>query len=132
MTDEAADAFIGANLNDCILTHAETNLGFGGTDACSIRIENADVEVAVVPTVPTPVDMEEAILVDAINDEGMTCLVAAGREDDGTTCLKFPDEQFVPVIEGVAFTIDGCGTFVVIEMIAEGFGNVLGIGSATA
>ena len=127
---EAADAFVGAYLNDGILIHAETNLGFGGTDTCSIRIEDIDVEVSVVPTVPTPIDMEESILVDTIDDEGMPRLVAAGRENDGATCLKFTDEQFVPIVEGKAFAIDGCSALVIIKIITEGIGNVLIISSA--
>ena len=76
--------------------------------------------------------MVEAVRIDTIDDESMTCLVAVGREDDGTTCLKFAVEQLEPAVVGVAFAIDEGRAIVVVEVMLEGVGDVFTIGAAAS
>ena len=82
--------------------------------------EVGEGEVAVADVAPAPVDVEEAGLVVAVDDEGVAARGAAAGVDEGSAGVELVADEVDPLVVGHGLLVGVVHAGVVVEVVLEG------------
>ena len=88
----------------------------GATRALQVGIEYVKHEVAVALAIPTPVDVEHAITIIAVADEGMATALLVATIDDRASSRKLAINEVCPSLSCVALAALHVGTGIVVKV----------------
>ena len=93
-------------------------------------VDFVDNKIAVVGSAPTPVVVEEVVVVVAVAHESMSATFAIARIIDGPSDVELPLEQVLPVGKGIVVSASDFGFIRIGEIVFNGIGHVFGVGTA--
>ena len=116
-----------AEVEECPLAHAIAIAAAACSDAAVVaRIEDANEEPAVAAASPSPVEVEEVVAVETVENKSMATTRGVAGEEDRIALLNLFIKHVEPIVDTVVVALSYIATVVVAKVLDVGFGAEVG------